>query len=311
MNTQTNNGLQVNVILKSRSPGGLLCTTAHLRYPRFIHAEVMTHRVLSRNGRSSRAVPSKTMFEEVRNNPVVPWRWTKNQPGMQGDLGHNSDVVLYDFATNSDHPEDYEGYDIWSREQFNYPNEAAWLWARDKALESAIAFEKAGYHKQVFNRLLEPFMWMDLLVTGVEWNNLFWLRCHKAAEPHLVDLADLMVKEFEAAPVQDLGFGEWHLPYINQDDRDAALYSGDTWFLHKLSAARSARISYAPFDGNPSYEREFERYNLLVKSDRVHASPLEHQAIFLKEGEYDPRKDGNLFGMRQYRKYVPNESISG
>lgn len=299
--------MQVEVILASRGANGAPpIYTIRLRYPRIIHGEIMTHRVFSRNARSSRAVPVKTMLNEVRNTPFVPWHWGKNQKGMQADEECNELLFLHD---TEDHWENRED---------------TWLIARDVSANIAEAYMTAGYHKQIPNRLLEPFSWIDTLITATDWANFLHLRDHKDAEPHLQDLARLVKQAIEEAVVLKLDEGYWHLPYITEDDwleaQAGAMNSKDECFawLCKISAARCARISYKPFDGDASYERELERYNQLVTSERVHASPLEHQAKVDHFAEFFVEKfdnahlSGNLApGWIQYRKTVPGEAFTG
>ena len=271
--------------------------------------EFNTHRVFSRNARSSRAVPVKTMLNEVRTKPFVPWQWGKNQKGMQASEECNEVVNPMPFVTNAA----YDPYAL----PYDMTREEAWRNAANHAVAAAEAYMTAGYHKQIANRLLEPFMWIDVLVTATEWSNFLWLRDHGDAEPHLRDLARLVGQAIEAAYVQELEPGEWHLPYITDADRKEA-YNGPSqsisWnWLCRLSAARCARISYKPFDGDASYERELERYDSLVKSDRVHASPLEHPASpdrMSPEGRWEnPHLSGNFApGWVQYRKTVPGEN---
>lgn len=310
--------MQAEVILASKTTTSANpIYTIRLRYPRIIHGEIMTHRVFSRNARSSRAVPVKTMLNEVENTPFIPWHWGKNQKGMQAAEECNEPVTIF--------PQLY--LEDVSREE-------AWVWASRNAIDVAREFMEAGYHKQLPNRLLEPFSWIDTLITSTEWDNFLWLREHGAAEPHLQDLAKLAHHALGTSDFQVLKPGEWHLPYITNADR--AVSKGwempDDW-LCKISAARCARISYKPFDGDASYEREIERYNHLVTDERVHASPLEHQAtpdemltasIDLFEDDNaslspDETLDaqrvfkhkqlhGNLNGWIQYRKTVPNEA---
>lgn len=284
--------------------------TMHLRYPRIIHGEVMTHRVFSRNARSSRAVPVKTMLNEVRNTPFVPWHWGKNQKGMQADEEYDAPVQLFQAEGNV-------GYYWASRED-------AWLDACAKAACAAEGFMNAGYHKQLANRLLEPFSWIDTLITSTSWANFLHLRDHGDAEPHFQDLAKLVRKALEEVRdkklFQNLLPGEWHLPYITESDREfvAEETDGDIGkmldMLLKISAARCARISYTPFDGNASYEREIERFNLLVTSERIHASPTEHQAtpdVFIPHsvGWANPNLAGNLGpGWIQFRKTLRGEN---
>lgn len=313
--------MQAEVILASTSKDDHPpLYTIRARYPRIIHAEVETHRViymdgvlvevhepglgimsdndLSRNARSSRAVPVKTLLKEVRENPFVPWHWFKNQPGMQGRVPLTPEEIR--------------------------KAEAAWLAPLPhiiEAVETMIDAAGLDIHKQVPNRLLESYMWIDTLMTATEWSNFLWLRNHEAAEPHLQDLARLIQQAIDEAEPQLLLPGEWHLPYITEADRQSEAWVGrgltQLEFLQMVSAARCARISYAPFDGDASYERELQRYDSLVSSDRVHASPLEHQATpdslayfdFVDSAVWNrPELHGNLDGWIQYRKTVPGEN---
>ena len=281
------------VILASEHPNGTPLYSVHMRYPRPIHGEVMTHREFSRNARSSRAVPVKTMLEEVWTKPYIPWHWLKNQKGMQGTVplteGEIEEAV------------------------------AIWLEARDEAVfavERLFNPDGLNIHKQNPNRLLEPFSWIDTLVTTTSFSNFLWLREHTDAEPHLQDLAHMVAEAIQAAPRTRLAPGMWHLPYITDDERRDAYHgpsqTPEDGLLRMLSAARCARISYTPFDGDPSVQREIERYNQLVTSERVHASPLEHQAtpdtLWEKApGWKHPELHGNLPGWVQARKLVPGE----
>lgn len=320
------------VILASKPTNGAPpIITMHLRYPRIIHSELMTHRVFSRNARSSRAVPVKTMLEEVRTAPFVPWHWGKNQRGMQAGEDWNALVDVFNFGSNAENPDDYDGIDVWSRCKDSVSPEEAWLKARDAAVEIAEAFMKADYHKQIANRLLEPFMFIDVLVTSTQWANFLHLRDHKDAEPHIRDLAVLVGEALNNAEYQELKQGQWHLPYITLADREevrsrvGSRAGSDVTFwemLLKLSTARCARISYTPFDGDASYERELSRYNDLVGSEPLHASPTEHQAtpdVYEPQeppigviGWQEPHLAGNLGeGWIQYRKTLPNEYVPG
>lgn len=330
--------MEVEVILASQGPAPCKpIYTLRMRYPRIIHAEAKTHRVLSldsmevtsgldimgdrdlsRNARSSRAVPVLTMLDEIRKKPFVPWHWGANQRGMQAGGECNAHVLIPDWDDINFHGTPHRR---------PYDREEAWLFARDKALDVAEAFSDAGYHKQICNRLLEPFMWIDTLVTATEWENFLWLRDHEAAEPHLRDLARLVKQAIDSAEIRTLEPGQWHLPYITEedwrtDDVQHKLQPAAYEFLCKISASRCARISYKPFDGDASYERELERYESLVSSDRVHASPLEHQATpdvyftgkelcqFPPEPGWEhPELAGNLGpGWVQFRKLVPGEN---
>lgn len=327
-----NEQMQVELILASKATADHPpIYTVRMRYPRIIHGEIMTHRMFSRNARSSRAVPVKTMLNEVRDIPFVPWHWGKNQKGMQADeecneIVWNQLVQMPLAGSGYGHPLDWKGKEI---ETTGVDRDDAWLMAAKRAFQSAEAFMNAGYHKQIPNRLLEPFSWIDTLITSTHWSNFLWLRDHEDAEPHLQDLARLVKQAIDEAEFQELAPGEWHLPYITADDLKEANFGpsqtpANNW-LCQISAARCARISYKPFDGDASYERELDRYNMLVTADRVHASPLEHQAtpdsfnrlVCEYAGEIDysdpettwrnPHLHGNLPGWIQYRKTVDGE----
>jgi hypothetical protein len=316
------------VILASKPTNGAPpIITIHARSPRIIHGEIMTHRVFSRNARSSRAVPVATMLKEIRETPFVPWHWGKNQKGMQAGGEHNEligvqkPMAVVDFDNG---PE----IDYWVD---GLTREDAWLKARDNAVELAGAFSEAGYHKQIVNRLIEPFSWIDTLITSTSWANFFHLRDHDAAEPHFHDLAMLVREAIAGAEFQTLEPGQWHLPYANWTDTDPVRE-----YLHsaldrppspeeyqecykKLSVARCARISYKPFDGDGSIEKELERYEMLVGSSPLHASPAEHQATpdnlidtgFLGVTDFaNAELAGNLGkGWIQYRKMLPGEYV--
>lgn len=314
--------MQVEIILASTGKtGNRPIYTIRMRYPRPIHGEIMTHRVFGRNARSSRAVPVRTMLEEVRRIPYVPWHWGKNQSGMQADEECN-ELIEMDIPQIDDITQELD----W--QTLRLSNEEAWLYARDIAADTAEAFMNAGYHKQNPNRLLEPFSWIDTLITATDWDNFLWLRDHKDAEPHLQDLARLVKEAMIHADIQQLDENQWHQPYITPMDIQELIMCpssdienmiddlgyGKNELLNMISAARCARISYKPFDGDASHEKEIFRYNQLVTSDRVHASPLEHQA---KEDDRLPEEQfyhplgGNLgYGWVQARKLIPNEVYS-
>lgn len=290
--------ISAKVILKSWSAvkGSPNIVTVQMRYPRFIHAELMTHRVFSRNARSSRAVPVWKMLKEIWSNGVTPLYWGSNKPGMQAG-------------------KELTGWRLWLVK-------ALWGCAKYASLGFGWMMMKTGTHKQVINRILEPFMHIDTLVTSTEWENFFDLRLHADAEPHIRDLALAVQNAINAAPAGLLEHGQWHLPYIRPDDYDKALTAPDETLesdragvekLIAISAARCARISYAPFDGDGSIEKELERYKLLVGSKPMHASPVEHQATpdRLKGNLWERRAlHGNFVGWIQWRQMLETVEIT-
>lgn len=337
------------ILVSKPTNGAKPIMTIHGHYPRPIHGEIMTHRKFGRNARSSRAVPVRKMLEEVRTKPYVPWHWGANQKGMQAGAECNEIVWAEKALMPLDgyaygHSSDWAGT---TTEKTGITREDAWLIAAERAAQMAEAYMNAGYHKQNPNRLLEPFAWIDTLITSTSWANFRHLRDHKDAEPHFQDFTRLVVQAIEwirkEGAFQTLEPGQWHLPYIIAQDVATAvdhLRNGVKIMptderiqevLKKVSAARCARISYEPFDGNPSFERELERFDFLVSSDRIHASPLEHQAtpdtlghyerLFIDENDKEellesglnwdhPELAGNLGpGWVQFRKTIPGEYI--
>lgn len=298
-NYQGLEGVQATVILDSINKRGQRVTTFHLRYPRMIHSELMTHRVFSRNARSSRAVPVTTLAQENIYLPEMKY----NQSGMQpADLLSKTDQA--------------KAQKIW-KEVAEFLN--------SKVAELGLI--GAGVHKQWTNRLLEAQGWIDVLVTSTEWNNFFALRLDSGAQDEIRCLAERMMISLKASKPLLLEDGDWHLPYITNQDfedvrnlqkeiaktretrstqTDAFLYKT----LCKISAARCARISYRPFAGEGDIKSELERYERLAGSSPVHASPLEHQCMADSE-RTAPHFWGNLNGFVQFRKTVPNEYVNG
>jgi hypothetical protein len=252
--------IAVRAVLKSISPQGRKIASIYARYPLFIHNELLTHRAFSRNSASSRAIPVERMIDSVQRDPVIPTYWGKNQPGMKAEEECSAQVELW-------HSE-FGASDCF------VDREEAWLHAMHNAVGQARAFEAAGYHKQIVNRLLAPFAHIETLITSTEWENFDALRCHPDAEPHMQDLASAIravILPDNWTPLPEFG---WHIPFL--DERDADLSLSDKL---KVSVARCAMVSYFDPDGKPTpREKEFERYNKLLSSRPLHASPFEHQA---------------------------------
>lgn len=291
--------ISAQIIADSITPTGKRLTTMQLRYPRFIHAEFMTHRAFSRNASSSRAIPVERMIEDILSDTAMPIHWGKNQPGMQA-RDECSELVLV-----PDHPDTFFNVQV--------SREAAWNRARDEAIRIARGFHEAGYHKQIVNRLLEPFMHINVLVTATEWDNFFALRDHPDAEPHIAMLARAMKDALHHSMATPLQPGEWHLPYVTDEE-------GSIEDQIKISVARCARVSYLTHDGRKStVEEDLALYDRLVGSAPIHASPAEHQATpdksFTVTGNdtwYENyHLHGNFSGWIQYRKTLPNENITG
>lgn len=290
--------ITVKIVADSISPEGIRLTTMQLRYPRCIHAEFMTHRMFSRNASSSRAIPVQRLIQDVMDDPFVPSYWGKNQPGMQAREEHDALVPFFPCQIRSD-------------ENLFLSREDAWLAARDEAVTAARAFDTAGYHKQIVNRLLEPWAHINVVVTATEYTNFFALRDHPDAEPHIAILAREMKAAMEASEPELLRHQEWHLPYVFETHNLDWSDPDTTDNAIKISVARCARVSYLTQEGNqPSIEADLALYDRLVGGVPLHASPTEHQAtpIYLGNRGLIPWS-GNLKGWDQYRKTLPNENI--
>lgn len=271
------------VIEDSISNEGIRLTTCELVYPRFIHAEFMTHRVFSRNAASSRAIPTKRALKAIRETPAVPYSWRMNQAGMQG----------------------YEVAD----EATALAAQAIWLDAMEDAVRHSERMDALGIHKQIVNRIAEPFSHIKTVVTSTYWKNWDGLRAHHMADPTIEALARATIESREASTPKLLQPGEWHLPYFDEEDRDH-------FEARKVSTARCARTSYNNnIDGKPSLrDADVELHDRLVVEQPIHASPAEHQAtpdtwLEASQSWAQPYFHGNFRGWVQYRKTLEGENL--
>lgn len=257
--------ITAKVIAHSAHDGCPDLITLELKYPRFIHSEFMTHRVFSRNASSSRAIPVKRMIQDVLDDPAMPIEWGSNKPGMQA------------------------GEEI----EYTETAKAEWLIAMREAVRSAEELHILGLHKQIVNRILEPFQHISVVCTATDWDNFFALRDHPAAQPEIRELARVMRKAIDGSVASD---DNWHLPYVTDEDWRFAYKSNVDWqFLASLSAARCARVSYLNHDGSAADIDKDRALAEMLLSER-HASPFEHQAR-PTPGE----RHANFNGWKSYR----------
>ncbi|WP_396604799.1 hypothetical protein ACFLEY_21955 [Bradyrhizobium sp. YCK136] len=312
-------------ILHSITPWGKELKTVLARYPRFIHAEELTHRILStspeeivvqaiadglmydrnlsRNASSSRAIPVKRLIDDILFDTAMPISWGKNQRGMQAGAEHNASVSMRV-------PGYKDGSDALEIIEVNFTREEAWLHQRDQAIAMARAYDDAGYHKQIVNRLLEPFAHINVLITATEWDNFFELRDHKDAQPEIEALAKAIKGAFEGSVPETLQPGEWHLPFVTDYEKEWL----DLETQKKVSVARCARTSYLTHEGKqPLVHKDLQLYHDLVGARPLHASPAEHQATpdVWSDPDYagefrwaQPELHGNLVGFVQNRKII-------
>lgn len=295
MKVKGKGGISATIIQDSISVNRI--TTFELEYPRFIHSELMTHRMFSRNAASSRAIPVEKMHTHILDNPATPIHWGKNQPGM------SAKEELTDTLDKA---------------------KSEWRIAMHIAIDSSKQLLSTGLHKQLANRVTEPFQMMKTVVTATEWSNWFWLRNHEDAQPEIHELARCMLEAYEANVPMPISTGEWHVPYVNR-------YRGDSGLVYLnsegapltmedakiTSASCCAQVSYRNNDN--SLEKAKIIFDKLINSVPCHASPVEHQATPITNGSGWPegvthmKRDGSLWSGNlqtwiQFRQLIPNNS---
>lgn len=260
--------------------------TLEIELHRFVLSEFNTHRMISRNFQSSRAVPVEKMIEQVRNDPAMPVHWGRNQPGMvaSNELDQTTkDAVIYE-----------------------------WLEAAIAATDYAKAMSAMGAAKQIVNRILEPFMWTKGVVTATEkaWNEFFKLRLHPDAQPEIYALAEKIKEAVNSSKPVHLKDGEWHMPYYDLGFwlKDSIYTKLDLPGAIRVSASCNAQVSYRKLDD--SLEKAKKIYDMLnlpvdgvYPEDPPHFSPTEHIA---KAGDCDIEMSGNFHSTDfiQYRKVL-------
>ena len=277
--------IKSKIIADSINAEGDRLTTYELVYPRYIHSELMTHRVFSRNSASSRAIPIEKVIELVREDTVMPI-WTANQAGMQGKFITNGTLL----------------------------NELNSIWV-DSARSACIYAEELaalGAHKQHVNRALEPYQHIKVIVTATNFHNWDVLRFHEDAQPEIEQLACHMLATRAMSTPKNITSGDWHLPYVNNDCwekclEEASRLSGISNekvlaidIAKQVSASCCAQVSYRKLDD--SIEKALLIYKALVGGVPLHASPFEHQATPCIKG----MEEGNFTGWKQYRREIEN-----
>lgn len=256
--------IQATVIADSISPNGDRLTTMECRFHRFILPEVNTHRMLSKSAQSSRAIPLNKRIEEVRQNPALPVFWGRSQVGMVAEKELDNEPELV----------------------------SIWLEAAQAAADYALILGQAKLHKQTASRVLEPFLWQTNVMSSTDfgWKNLLRLRDHPDAQPEFRALAIEIRKAYEASVPRELGYGEWHLPYIEDENLDIPLVE-----CQRVSVARVARTSYGSPDGF-DWNSDLELEQRLYSADPRHDAPYEMVARPTKENVL-----GNFDGWEQLR----------
>lgn len=300
------NNYKCEIVADSKNAFGDRITTFKLTYPRIVHAELMTHRMFSRNAASSRAVPISKMIESVKNNMFTPLAVQKAHKGMQGS-------------------EYFKGEQLEQAKQL-------WIESAELALQQAEKMKEFGITKQLINRILEPYQYYQVLVTATEWENFFKLRCPQyefefagelfkfrskkdlckhierdldlsniewlklnkgQAEIHIQAVAEAMWDAYNESVPKELKAGEWHIPFddaIDTTKLDLELADAGFDFTNakiKIATARCARVSYTVIGENKehNYEADIKLHDKLAESG--HWSPFEHCAKVMSEKDLD------------------------
>ena len=260
------NNIEAKIVADSVNPSGKRITTFLCTYPRFIHAEIMTHRQFSRNAASSRAIPTSKIIEAIDQNPARPEWWGANQKGMQANTEISEEskrVAMIDIDV-----------------------------LKNSAIDCVESLVGAyGLHKQIANRYLEPWFHITVLITSTEWDNFFALRAHPDAQPEFQVLAYKMLDCYLNNTPDELDWEHWHVPFVT----DKTSMSKSEALIHSVACA--ARTSYTTHDGEFGLHEQRKLVDNLAVAG--HWSPFEHQA----QADSKAVVSGNFrCGWRQYRQ---------
>lgn len=265
------------IIADSINPAGSRLTTFEVQVPKYMLAQLNTHRTLSRNYESSRAKPFWRVLQQVCEDPYIPERFGKYNSGMQpagyfeGEKASELNCVWGDSATWAAH----------GAIDLGYLNPKTYSTAHDelrKAVYEGGSFEwfkdnPPQVAKETINRLLEPFMKVTGVVSATNWDSLLTTRTAQDAQDDINTMARAIqsgLAENEPTPIK---WGEWHVPFSNADYADS----------YELAQAveRVARVSY----GNLHLVSKRPVGELFEQlQDGGHWSPFEHVAQADEEG---------------------------
>ncbi len=305
------------MICDSTYKGSRLCSV-EVEFPRPYLAEFNTHTRFSRNSASSRAIPVWKRLIAIIERPYVPNSFGANKAGMQSEetlSGSDQEKAIANWLVGRDiaviqacflaggYPEI-----LTAAEKANKYNEGFKLCDHIEALIKKYNFSQflfqqdKGLHKQHANRPLEAYAFHTVLVTATHWRNFFGLRNSSKAQPEANDFGITIAKAMMNSTPAKLSLGEWHLPYISQEDREEV---SDQLVLARASSGKSARTSYLTHDGIRALVKDLELADGLAASG--HMSPYQHQGR--------PREEGDPIGAHgnfspvwtQFRKLLPSE----
>jgi hypothetical protein len=310
------------ILADSADGRGNRLVTFEVTFPRLVLAEFNTHCMLARNSASSRAIPVAKQIKRIMEEPFVPERFGVNQPGMQNEAwleGDKAKEARAAWLTGRDRAVvtalelllgNERVYDsrLAVDPDFEDPEERQYVLEQLDEFQAAIKTSAEDYlnvHKQLANRVLEPYMWHTVIASATEWSNFFALRNHPDAQPEIRTIAAMMQEDFESHQPTQLAAGEWHLPLLQPDEIDEAKRDQDKWA--KICAARCARVSYLTHAGKRDPQADLDMFDKLTSSG--HMSPLEHVGYAMSDAEYQANQWSAKFrGFVQYRKLIPGEN---
>lgn len=282
--------IKAKILADSINENGNRFTTFEVEFPRYILSEYNTHRQLSKNAASTRAIPILRQLELIESSPAMPIYYGKNQAGMS------------------------------AKEELDEESKQKCISIIDEMRLFCIAKVKElhdlGLHKQHAGRYVEAWQTVKGVISGTEWANFYWLRDHDAAQPEIEALAKKMKEVYDTSTPQILQAGEYHLPYVDTDfveingvrkqlfflTNDGSYNLSDNISLEdaiKVSCARCAAVSYR----NEDYglEKCLQLYERLVGDERKHASALEHAAQVMEPCiEFSGKGTGALVNLPSY-----------
>lgn len=330
MSANTQHGFSARIIADSVSPNGKRLTTAEMIFPRMILSELNTHRMLSKNSASSRAIPVVKQLRRIYEYGYIPSVIGVNQAGMQARtfleggqlelatelmhrkksralIGALEDLVGPTYVQTT-FEDDYariltNGFDQEKDTRAFDSILQYYKMSTDRVREDHLYHlppEFLNIHKQTTNRYLEPFMFHTVVISGTDWENMFALRINEEAQPEIHEAVRLLKNAMDASTPRELDYGQWHMPFIQPDEELEALSDPEKWKW--ISAGRCARASYETHDGRRDTQKD-ESLSSGLLSDG-HMSPFEHPATPSEKDEYV----GNFDGWTQLRKTLPFES---
>ena len=231
-------------------------------------ADLNTHRALSKSSARSQYAPLSRFVEQTKLHTFYP-SW----------VGRNDS----DMKTGSELGEENE-------ERFRYE----WMLGASVMCGIAETADKLSVHKQIANRLMEPFQYVTTLVSATEWTNFFKVEC--ASNQHeMKALAYKMLSAYvESKPEKN----DNHIPFGDQMDHGLSAVE-----KRLIACARCARIGYDNYDGTRDTDEDLRQAERLMTPGSYHV--FEHVA----QAHINDTFIGNFRGWVQQRKKIVGENV--